>query len=106
MSLYWQSAARVEKDYTVFIHLLDANGNVRAQIDAMPGEGRYPTSVWDVDEIVRDNYALRLPNDLAPGNYKIQVGLYEQPSLSRLPVVGADGTELGDHLILGEVTIR
>ena len=106
MLLYWQSAPRVEKDYTVFIHLLDANGNVRAQIDAMPGEGRYPTSVWDVDEIVRDNYALRLPNDLAPGNYKIQVGLYEQPSLSRLPVVGADGTELGDHLILGEVTIR
>ena len=99
ITLYWQSAAPVERDYTVFIHLLDANGNVRAQVDAQPVNGAYPTSLWNVGQIVRDAYALSLPNDLAHGDYKIEVGLYEYPSLARLGV-NDNGKDVGDHLTL------
>ncbi|MBI4786965.1 MAG: glycosyltransferase family 39 protein [Chloroflexi bacterium] len=106
VTLYWQSAARVDKDYTVFVQLLDANGSVRAQSDAMPAAGRYPTSVWDAGEIVRDHHALDLPPDFQPGQYNVIVGLYEYPSLVRLRVSDASGNELGDHLILDEVALR
>jgi hypothetical protein len=101
ITLYWQSAAKMDKDYTVFIHLLDSNGNLRAQVDTQPRGGAYPTSIWDVGEVVRDDYVLTL-RDLAPGEYEIELGLYEYPSLARLPVVGADGRGLGDHLILSD----
>jgi hypothetical protein len=102
LTLYWQSAAKIDKDYTVFVHLLDASGNVRAQMDAPPRGGAYPTSLWDAGEIVRDDYALALPRDLAPGDYKIEVGLYEYPALTRVIVKDASGMTLGNRLILSE----
>lgn len=54
LSLYWQALTKVESDYTVFIHLLDDSGAVRAQQDAPPVNGSYPTHLWEKDEIVQD----------------------------------------------------
>ncbi len=106
LTLYWQSKTRVDKDYTVFVHLLDASGNMRAQMDAMPYGGRYPTSFWDAGEIVRDMHMVFLPKDLIPGEYSLEIGLYEYPSLERLIVSDASGQPLGDHFVMRGVTIR
>lgn len=103
LTLYWQSKAPVVKDYTIFVHLLDSNGNIRAQIDRAPRDGSYPTTAWDVGEIISDEY--ELPSDLAPGNYTIEFGMYEFPALTRLPITDANGKNLGDHLILPD-TVR
>ena len=100
VTLYWQALAKPTHDYTVFVHLLDSDGKVVAQIDAQPRGGAYPTSIWDAGEIVRDDYALKLPADLAPGSYCIELGLYEYPRLARLPVADANGSPLGDHWVL------
>ncbi len=102
LTLYWKSAAKIDRDYTVFVHLIDSDGRVRAQMDAQPFGGAYPTSLWDTGEVARDDYDLNLPRDLAPGTFRIEVGLYEYPSLARLPVMDADGKNLGDHLVLKE----
>jgi hypothetical protein len=99
VTLYWQSNAPVARDYTVFVHLLDASGSVRAQVDAQPVNGAYPISLWNVGQIVRDVYTLSLPGDLAPGDYKIEIGMYEYPSLARVGVNDA-GKDAGDHLTL------
>jgi hypothetical protein len=103
VTLYWQSAAKIDKDYTVFVHLLDASGNVRAQIDASPRGGRYPTSLWDAGEIVRDDYALALPRALAPGDYRIEIGLYAYPSLTRLTAVDANGQSIGEQWLASDL---
>ncbi len=100
LTLYWKALARPMHDYTVFVHLLDAEGKVRAQVDTQPRGGAYPTSEWDNGEIVRDEFALKLPADLAPGSYGLELGLYEYPSLVRLVVVGASNQVLGDHWVL------
>jgi hypothetical protein len=103
LTLYWSAVAATDKDYTVFVHLLDANGKVVAQTDAQPRSGLYPTSLWDPGEVIRDDYALALPTDLAPGEYRIEIGAYEFPSLTRLPVASANGRALGDRLLLDPV---
>jgi hypothetical protein len=100
VSLYWQSIAKTDTDYTMFVHVLDANGKVVAQIDAQPRGGAYPTSIWDVGEIIRDEYVLSLPKDLPAGEYKIEIGAYEYPSLVRVQIIDASGKNIGDHLIL------
>ncbi|MEW5718574.1 MAG: glycosyltransferase family 39 protein, partial [Chloroflexota bacterium] len=102
LTLYWQSVTKMDNDFTMFVHLNDGSGNVRAQIDAPPRRGAYPTSIWDAGEIVRDDYDLSLPRDLAPGAYEIEIGMYEYPALTRLMVQDASGTTLGDRLILSE----
>ncbi|MCZ7668171.1 MAG: hypothetical protein M5U34_13770 [Chloroflexi bacterium] len=42
--LWWQATADVTQDYTIFIHVLDENGNLIAQSDATPAQGSSPTS--------------------------------------------------------------
>ncbi len=106
LTLFWQGKAHIDRDYTVFVHLLNAQGNVCAQIDTMPRAGAYPTSVWNAGELVRDDYTLPLPADLAPGEYSIELGIYEYPSLARLDVADAIDKPLGDHLTLFGVTVR
>ncbi len=102
VTVYWQSIAKSDKDYTVFVHLLDSEGKLRAQLDTQPRGGAYPTTIWDAGEIVRDDYALALPRDLAPGEYRIAIGLYAYPSLARLPVQDARGQSAGDHVVLDD----
>jgi hypothetical protein len=96
LTLYWQSIAKTESDYTVFVHLLDASGAVVAQKDSEPLDGKYPTSIWDAGEIVKEGYGFTIPTD-ARAPFSIEIGMYAQPSLKRLPV-GAD-----DRILLSNV---
>ncbi|HEX7587840.1 MAG TPA: hypothetical protein VF478_05950, partial [Anaerolineae bacterium] len=84
LTLYWQSLAPMDRDYKVFVHALDASGQLIAQVDQEPQQGNYPTSLWDAGEQIRDDYALALP----PGKYRIEVGLYRADTGERLSVSG------------------
>ncbi|MBC7317353.1 MAG: hypothetical protein H5T70_13100, partial [Chloroflexi bacterium] len=41
LTLYWQVRQTPQKDYTVFIHLMDAQGEIIGQGDGPPCSGRY-----------------------------------------------------------------
>jgi len=43
VKLYWRARAPIAEDYTVFMHLVDANDKMVAQQDAQPQRGAYPT---------------------------------------------------------------
>jgi hypothetical protein len=104
-TLQWQSLDSVDRDFTVFNHLLDSEGKIRAQQDAMPQEGRYPTAMWDPGEIVLDTHSIRLPPDLEPGQYTLRIGLYEPETGQRLPVVNEaqDYVEVPGFIVLEAV---
>jgi len=81
----------------VFIHLLDATGQIVAQHDGQPRNGAYPTSVWDAGEVVADEHVLDLPADLPTGAYRLRVGWYLPGTGDRLPVAG-DGDSVELHV--------
>ncbi len=84
VTLYWQARAPTQSDYTVFVHLVSADGQRIAQADSPPQEGRYPTRFWDPGETVPDRHLLQLPPALAAGDYSILVGLYLPETGERL----------------------
>ncbi|MCI0476470.1 MAG: hypothetical protein L0Y55_09505, partial [Anaerolineales bacterium] len=88
LTLYWRARAALDRDYTVFVHALDANGKIIAQVDRAPQNGNYPTSLWDTGEQVRDDYALALPPNSSA--QRIVVGLYRADTGERLPVGDSD----------------
>jgi hypothetical protein len=90
--LYWQSLAPMSRDYTVFLHLMDQEGSMVAQIDEQPQQGDYPTSFWRTGEQIRDMHIFPLPSTLAPGTYALHVGLYCLPSGERLPITKGGST--------------
>ncbi|MGE5263762.1 MAG: DUF2142 domain-containing protein, partial [Acidobacteriota bacterium] len=92
VSLYWRALAALNEDYTVFVHLVDAQGNILAQKDDPPQQGAYPTSFWDVGETVKDEHLLPLRGDVAAGDYRIEIGWYRAADLTRLPLDGGGDT--------------
>jgi len=60
VTLYWQSLAEMNQDYSVFVHLLDENELIVAQRDMYPGQGLYPTSLWSAGGAIANRYVLTL----------------------------------------------
>ena len=83
LTLFWQADTIPQTDYTVFVHILNSQGNLVAQADSPPAAGTYPTSLWDSGEIIKDQ---RLLPALSPGDYTLSVGLYRPDTFERLPV--------------------
>ncbi|MBC7263246.1 MAG: glycosyltransferase family 39 protein [Chloroflexi bacterium] len=106
LTLYWRCLRPLEKDYTVFTHIEDDNGEVWGQHDSQPLGGEYPTSLWSPDEVVRDEYVIPLQSDAPAGIYYLRVGMYLLETGERLDITGADGSSLGDYIELAIVTVR
>ncbi|MFQ6001033.1 MAG: ArnT family glycosyltransferase [Anaerolineae bacterium] len=105
LTLYWRALAQMDRDYTVFTHLIDEEGRLWGQEDNEPLRGSYPTSFWDVGEVVKDEYELIVKEGTPPGEYLLEVGMYLLSTGERLPVLEG-GKVVGDRIPLGEVTVR
>jgi len=101
VTLFWQAKNVPDADYTVFVHVVDANDTIVAQADAQPLYGQYPTSIWSPGESVVDERGIAIP----AGEYRIFVGLYRWETLERLPAV-LDGQRVqDDRLLLGTIKL-
>jgi hypothetical protein len=98
LTLYWRTLVAVPDDYVVFVHLYDPSTEaIRAQSDAMPRAGAYPTSRWALGEVVDETITLSIA-EVPPGEYRLAVGLYriEDDSYPRLPAVDGAGSVVAD----------
>jgi hypothetical protein len=107
LQLWWRADDTVTNDWTVFTHLLGparADGTtVWAGRDAQPGDGSLPTTAWVPGDLILDEYQLLLPADTPPGEYLIEIGLYDPAAEGRrVEMVNPTGR---DHLILGKVRV-
>lgn len=92
ITLFWETAVSLQTRYKVFLHLVDANGQLVAQRDSEPGGGLNLTTRWPPGETIIDNHGILIPSDLPPGSYQIRIGLYDltDPN-ARLPILTGDG---------------
>jgi len=111
LTLYYQGLSKMGTDYTVFTHLLGpynpaTDGPLWGQDDSEPCRCFYPTSSWDVGEIVIDKFTISIPAETPPGNYDLAMGFYQWPTLARLPVLDAGGPVAADNgIILGQIQV-
>jgi hypothetical protein len=93
----WQASAPPSRDYTLFVHLTDAGGNVAAQADSPPQAGAFPTSLWEAGDALADAHVLQ---KVPAGAYRLSIGWYRPDTGQRLPLASG-----GDELDLGEVAV-
>lgn len=105
MKLYWHALGATDKSYTVFVHMLDANGRVIGQKDAPPLEGEAQTDTWQKDEYIADPYAFTIAADALKGAAAVEIGIYDPTTGQRL-VVNKDGAATGDHILVEGLTIE
>jgi hypothetical protein len=86
LTVYWETLAPLELDYSVAVHLVSHNpprgpGDILAQAGRRhPVSGWYPTSLWEAGEVIRDDYPIPVPDAAHPA--AVRVAMYR---------VGADG---------------
>jgi hypothetical protein len=110
ITLNWRVLAAPRDSFTIFIHLTDGAGRYIAGHDYTPLGGACPSYLWFPKWLpgqeLTDPYRLALPENLPPGEYWLEVGMYGMTSLRRLPVVDSLGNLAGDRVILGPVRVR
>lgn len=94
--LSWAIPALLAKDYQVFVHLRDDNGQTIAQADGPPLAGWYPTSQWSPGEIVIDSRVFPVPADLPASTYTLVVGFYDIDT----------GERLGTEFVMGQIEVK
>lgn len=105
LSLYWQAGGPTPVDYTVFTHLVAADGFNRTGQDNQPVWGTYPTTTWQPGEKITDKYTLTIPPGTPPGDHRLQIGWYRPDTQARVPVVGRPGQPPAESVTL-KVIIR
>lgn len=89
LQLRWRAQQNGQRDYTVFVQALDAGGQLLAQVDQQPQQGRAPTSTWLAGEEIVDTITFTQPLD---GWHQVIVGLYDETG-RRLPLAGPEGAD-------------
>lgn len=102
---FWQIDQPFDRDYFIFVHLLDESGARVAQRDAPPWQGLFPTSSWQPGTIVVDVNDLMMPPTLPPGAYRLSVGMFD-PSSGASPPLALDGRlQPGNAVDLGAIVV-
>lgn len=93
---------RPDAPLSMFVHVYrQNNGRLHAQRDLMG----MPSSQWLRGvTAVQDNFVIMGPS--RPGAYLVAAGVYNVATGERLPVLAADGTVLGDRVLLGQVIVE
>lgn len=89
--LMWQVLETPPQDYSIFIHLLDRDGNLIANWDgpvARTEAGYYATHLWEPGEYIVDERVIALPDGVAPvgQGYELRIGFYDPLNDARVPV--------------------
>jgi hypothetical protein len=91
VTLLWQAGPTTPHDWTVFLHLVDAQGVLIAQHDGQPAGGNLSTSRWAPGQTVLDEHELVGVGSLGK-DWHLTVGLYDAQTGAR---AGARSDELG-----------
>jgi 4-amino-4-deoxy-L-arabinose transferase-like glycosyltransferase len=105
VTLYWHANGPTDVTYKVFVHLLSKDGQVVGQSDAPPLQGKGPTDTWQPGEYIEDPYEFTVSQDAPTGPAQLELGFYNPATGIRLPAANENGNPIGDHIIIGGLTI-
>jgi 4-amino-4-deoxy-L-arabinose transferase-like glycosyltransferase len=97
---YWRVEEPPPDAVRVFLHLTGEDGTVAGQSDGLSS----PPSRWSTGDLVVQRHSILLPQDTAPGLYRLELGVYYPATLERLPV-RTSPTTTTDRALIGEAEI-
>jgi len=100
---YWRITTITNKELVLFTHALtgDPNKPVLAQQDSLD----VPSWYWVPGDAFVQVHRFTIPSEAKPGTYPLEVGAYAQSDQQRVTVYDAAGQPLGDHVLIGSITV-
>jgi len=87
-TLHWQTQYSMLNGDILLARVVDEQGKVVVQLDAVPTDGVRPTQSWQPGEVIIDRHQLMLPVTTPPGQYTLWIGLYNSGSLEPISAGG------------------
>ena len=101
LTLLWNCLAPLNPDETIFVHVLDAHGQLVTQADGAPLRELFPLSECRPGEQIHDIRSLTLPTDA----FTIKAGVYNRATQQRLNAIDAQRQSIPDNAFtFGQVT--
>jgi hypothetical protein len=101
-----QPQAKNAKSYTVFVQVIDEQGNKSGQIDRLPCSGSCPTTLWKPDDLIGERYEVPIATDAGPGRYRVITGMYDLVTGENLIWSDGQGRAIGSSMELGTVEVQ
>jgi len=92
--------------YKVFVHLRGPANEVVAQADRALCDATLNEADWRPGDVLVNDYELSIPAETPSGDYPVVMGLYQEASGARLPVVDAGVAHDGDSVTIGTLRVR
>jgi hypothetical protein len=105
VDLTWLALGKIDAYYSVYVKLLDGEGNAVAGWDGQPRDGQAPTLLWTPGEAVDDRVTLDVPAGLSPGEYRLVAGMYRAEDLARCLTLDEEGQPVA-QVTLGTVRVE
>ncbi len=105
VGLVWRALGKIDAYYSIYVKLLDGEGNAIAAWDGEPRNGQAPTLQWVPGETIEDTVTLTIPASAPPGDYVVEAGMYRAADLARCLTLDKDGTPV-DRILLGVVHVE
>ena len=106
ITLYWKSLETLSLPHLVFIHVVDASGQLVDQIDEPPLQGQWPVNTWRPGDMLADRHTLTLDSTLPVGDYKILIGLYNPLDSERMVVDTDEYPGLDNAVKLMDLSVK
>ncbi len=107
IAFHWRADAKGGEDLIQFLHLGHSESGAWQTHDQEPLGPRLPTRLWYAGLDDSETWRVKLPKDLAAGEYSLFTGLYRHDDKERLPAYDAAGAAwLDNRVALGRIVIR
>lgn len=102
VTLYWRRIGQTENDLKIFAHLIDNQFRIYGAQDTA-----IQPAAWPRDQEISTYHFLRVEEDTPPGEYYIEVGIYDPQTLQRLPVFDPqDQPTAAEIVVLQPIQVR
>lgn len=103
--LTWHALEQMEKPRTIFLHVIDDRGEIVAEANAQPLDGKFPLNGWVRGDWIRDPKQIVLAG-VAPGTYRLEIGIWDEATTQRLGVYDRDSRLFGDRVDVGAIVVK
>ena len=101
LTTYWRAQNLGLEPLAIFVHVLDAQGNIVAQWDGLTIDQHY----IQPGDILAQVHSIGLRPDFPEGTYRLQLGLYSTQTLQRVPIeIG--GQPVADRILLQPIEVK
>lgn len=77
VELFWRVEQPMTRNFSVFVHVLDSQGQVWAEHAGWPADAHRPTSVLESGALIRDVHYLSWTESVVPEEMLLRIGLHE-----------------------------